>query len=52
MGTYIVHVSVDAVDAKSAVKLVQECIRYSAETLNYEDGETAVVLSEPDVVEE
>ena len=52
MGTYIVHVSVDAVDAKRAIKIVQECIRCSVEILNYEDGETAVVLSESDVIEE
>ena len=51
LGTYIVHVSVNAVDTERAVKIVQDCILYSPEMLNYERGETAVALSEPDVIE-
>lgn len=52
MATYIVHVSVDAADATRAVKMIRECITYSSEVIECEDGEIAVVLDNPDVIED
>lgn len=54
MKTFIVHISVDAESVERAELLVRDCVNAGAviDRIDFEKGETAVVLSNTEEIEE